>query len=203
MLGSSCFCFCTCLQLYLFFPTFHKHITACPYSTERKDSKETAKSCIIEQLAKVRRHEAAHHGAKTNCFCNHHPRTVYVEQRWTSMIFELCAPYQNHKISSVISWLKEWRRQMFVYEKICTLYVLFLSCFFFKKRELAIKLKRRMNIDWAKQQQYHNSWLDWDFNARRTTHLIIQLLHSTIEKVSSIVRAMVSSTKFSFSFMNH
>jgi hypothetical protein len=60
-----------------------------------------------------------------------------------------------------------------------------------------------MNIDWAKQQQYHNSWLDWDFNARRTTHLIIQLLHSTIEKVSSIVRAMVSSTKFSFSFMNH
>ena len=38
--------------------------THCPCNTERKEAKETVKSCMIEQLAKDRRHEAAHRGGK-------------------------------------------------------------------------------------------------------------------------------------------
>jgi len=87
-----------------------------------KRNSEALHDAMIQQLAKVRRHEAAHHLAKVH---RHDTRQLIMGQKQTAfetMIseglnvgMELCVPYQNHKISSVISIkVKRTAETMFV-----------------------------------------------------------------------------------------
>lgn len=85
-------------SLHLFFPTFHKHTSLSLQYGKKGIRRQSEELHDLEQeLAKVLRHEATRHGAKTNCFRDHYPRTIYAEADFHDL-WTLCALSESQNI---------------------------------------------------------------------------------------------------------